>query len=121
MRYRAVANGSGLRRRVLFFPPKAKVRSSNLLGRANQINDLPKSVRMPAKDKLTTNSPTERAFWRVIGGDFVNWFPRSRSSPGDSASRAARGTGSGVRLRVRSQRCPSARRSGGGESPQLMN
>src|SRR5260370_3624014 len=112
MRYRAVANGSGLRRRVLFFPPKAKVRSSNLLGRANQINDLPKSVRMPAKDKLTTNSPTERAFWRVIGGDFVNWLPRSRSSPGDSASRAARGAEAVMRRRVRSHRLQSGRRFG---------
>jgi len=55
--------------------PKAKVTSSNLVGRANQINELRRLFRRRAKGKLTTNSPTERAYWRVIGGDFVILLP----------------------------------------------
>jgi hypothetical protein len=31
------------------------------------------------KDKLTTNSPTERACWRVIGGDFLTRLLRTLS------------------------------------------
>jgi hypothetical protein len=56
-------------------PPKAKVTSSNLVGRANQINELRRLFRRRAKGKLTTNSPTERAYWRVIGGHFVTLLP----------------------------------------------
>jgi hypothetical protein len=41
------------------------------LGRANQINDLRPSLTGRAKGTLTINSPTERAYWRVIGGQFV--------------------------------------------------
>jgi hypothetical protein len=48
-------------------PPKAKVRGSNPLGRASKINDLSKIVRKRVKAKLTTNSPTKRLYWRVIG------------------------------------------------------
>jgi hypothetical protein len=55
--------------------PKAKVRGSNPLGRANQINELRRLFRRHAKGKLTTNSPTERAYWRVIGGHFVTLLP----------------------------------------------
>jgi hypothetical protein len=56
-------------------PPKAKVTSSNLVGRANQINDLRKSSGRGARGKLTTNSPIKCACWRVIGGDFVTLLP----------------------------------------------
>jgi len=56
-------------------PPKAKVTSSNLVGRANQINDLHKSFLSRARGKLTTNSPMERASWRVIGGDLDTLLP----------------------------------------------
>jgi hypothetical protein len=31
--------------------------------------------RRRAKGTLTTNSPTERAYWRVIGGYFVTLLP----------------------------------------------
>jgi hypothetical protein len=48
-------------------PPKAEVTGSNPVGRANQINDLSKIVRKRQKAKLTTNSPTKRLYWRVIG------------------------------------------------------
>src|ERR1700722_19297454 len=44
--------------------------------RARQlIKDLRKSFRGYASGKLTTNSPTERAYWRVIGGHFVTLLP----------------------------------------------
>src|SRR5438128_194002 len=56
-------------------PPKAEVTGSNPVGRANQINDLRKSLRRRARGKLTTNSPAERAYWRVIGGHFVTLLP----------------------------------------------
>jgi hypothetical protein len=44
-------------------------------GRANQINDLHKSFLSRARGRLTTNSPMERASWRVIGGDLVTLLP----------------------------------------------
>jgi hypothetical protein len=56
-------------------PPKAKVRGSNPLGRANKINNLPKTCRRHAKAKLTINSPTEWVRWRAIGGEFVTLLP----------------------------------------------
>jgi hypothetical protein len=43
--------------------------------RANQINELRRLFRRRAKGALTTNSPTERANWRVIGGHFVTLLP----------------------------------------------
>jgi hypothetical protein len=55
--------------------PKAKVTSSNLVGRANKINGLRRSFRKSPKGRLTTNSPTEQAYWRVIGGHFVTLLP----------------------------------------------
>ncbi len=61
--------------RLSNYPPKAKVRGSNPLGRANKINELRRSFRRRVKGKLTTNSPTERAYWRVIGGHFVTLLP----------------------------------------------
>jgi hypothetical protein len=58
------------RLRAAHGPLKAKVTSSNLVGRTNQINDLPKSRQHAPKARLTTKSPTKRPYWRVIGGDF---------------------------------------------------
>src|ERR1700733_3473842 len=52
-------------------PPKAKVIRSNRVGRANKINSLVKFCERAGKAKLTTDSPTKRQFWRVIGGKFM--------------------------------------------------
>jgi hypothetical protein len=43
--------------------------------RANKINELRRLFRRRAKGKLTTNSPTERAYWSEIGGRFVTLLP----------------------------------------------
>jgi hypothetical protein len=44
--------------------------------RARQQNQrLGQIVRKRVKAKLTTNSPTEHAFWRIIGGDLVALLP----------------------------------------------
>ena len=60
-------------------PPKAKVRGSNPLGRANLINDLCKVGLKRPNAKLTINSPTKIRYWRAIGGRSVtewetNWL-----------------------------------------------
>jgi hypothetical protein len=61
--------------REALFSPKAKVGCSNHLGRANKINSLRRLFRRRAKGKLTTNSPTERAYWSEIGGRFATLLP----------------------------------------------
>jgi hypothetical protein len=53
----------------VLFSPKAKVRGSNPLGRANEIRDLARSSQSARRAKLTINSPTKRQCWRAIGGD----------------------------------------------------
>jgi hypothetical protein len=79
-------------------PPNAKVTRSNRVGRANPIKDL---CKIDLKRPTTISSPTKRAFWRVIGGDFVSWSPRSRKLPTRRAS-SSRGRSRDASAPVRS-------------------